>query len=184
MRNASQLFVVRLGLLVVAPLIAGCYIQPALPPPAYGRPPVSGGPPSYGVAPAGNLGGQWRVTEVVPSGQPFAGTWTSIWEMTDADGQLWATGVWSNGGPRSRYAGWVRGGVVHFDRTDENGFRGVFDGSLSPNGNAMSGEGHNDPTSPGGNAATYTWTAERIFAGSSTAAVPYDGAYRSRRREP
>jgi len=149
-------------LLVVVPLIAACYLQPAPPPPAYGPPSASGGPPRYGVAPAGNLSGQWNVTEVVPPGQPFAGTWTSTWEMTDGGGQLSASGVWSNGGPHSRYAGWVRDGVVHFDRTDDSGFRGVFDGSLSPDGNAMSGVGRNDPTSPGGNAASYSWTARRM----------------------
>lgn len=168
MRKASQLLLARAGLLVVVPLIAGCYIQPEQPPPAYARPPATGGPPSSGVAPAGNLSGQWFVTEVVPSSQPFAGTWTSTWDMTDAGGQLSAAGTWSNGGPHSRFAGWVRGGVVHIDRTDDNGFRGIFDGGLSPDGNAMSGEGHNDPTSPGGNAATYTWTAQRISAGFAT----------------
>ena len=156
--------------LVVASLIGACYVAPAPPPPTYGPPPVNG-PPRYSAAPAGTLAGQWRVTEVVPPGQPFAGTYTTTWEMTDSGGQLWASGVWSNG-PRSRYAGSVQGGAVHFDRTDENGFRGAFDGSLSPDGNVMSGVGRNDPTSPGGNAAAYTWTAERIFAGTATAAPP------------
>jgi hypothetical protein len=91
--------------------------------------------------------------------------------MTDRGGQLWASGVWADG-PSSRYAGSVRGGAVHLDRTDENGFRGAFDGSLSPDGNVMSGVGRNDPTSPGGNTAAYTWTAQRIFAGTAAAAPP------------
>jgi hypothetical protein len=148
---------------VAVALIASCYVHTA-PAPAYAPQPgyaAATAPPA--AAPAGSLTGRWQVTAVVPPGQPHPGTYTTTWELTDSGGQLWAGSLWSNGA-RSRYAGWVRGNVVHFDRTDENGFRGTFDGTLSPDGGTMTGEGRNDPASPGGNTASYTWTAQRIGA--------------------
>ncbi len=67
----------------------------------------------------------------------------------------------SGDGARSHYTGWVRNGKVHLERVDGTGFRGAFDGDLSVDGKVIKGSGKNDPSSPGGNTASYTWVARR-----------------------
>jgi hypothetical protein len=59
------------------------------------------------------------------------------------------------------FTGSLNGSNVVLNRTDSGGFRSVFNGTVDISGNAMSGTGTNDPMSPGGNAATYAWTAQR-----------------------
>ncbi len=124
-------------------------------------PPLSGSPPASPGQVIHNLTGRWQVEADVPPGQPFAGRYTTTWELTDQGGQVTGNGVWSNGA-RSAYAGWLRAGVIHLDRTDTNGFHATFDGALSADGASMTGSCKNDPTSAGGNAATCTWTARRL----------------------
>jgi len=102
----------------------------------------------------------WLIEAVTPQGQPFPGTYTVRVALTDTDGRLSGSGVWSTG-DRTTFSGWRRGEAVHLDRVDEAGFRGVFEGELSANGQTMKGTGYNDPSSPGGNSAHYTWTAAR-----------------------
>jgi hypothetical protein len=133
--------------------------EPAAPPPPLsGPPPPAPGSPGQTIH---NLTGRWQVEADVPPGQPFAGRYTTTWELTDQGGQLTGSGLWSNGA-RSAYAGWLRAGVIHLDRTDTNGFHATFDGAISADGTSMTGSCKNDPASSGGNAATCTWTARRL----------------------
>lgn len=109
----------------------------------------------------GYLSGRWRLVAVVPPGQPYAGTYTIDIDLTDQNGSLTGTGTWSNG-PRSQFTGTVRDGEIILNRVDNGGFRGTFRGRVTENGTRMEGTGRNDPSSPGGNTATYTWTASRL----------------------
>ena len=57
------------------------------------------------------------------------------------------------------------GDVITLNRVDTAGstlgLKAVFLGSVSADGNSMSGVGGNDPSSPNGNGATYAWTGQR-----------------------
>jgi hypothetical protein len=59
------------------------------------------------------------------------------------------------------FTGSVDGSSITLNRTDSSGFRTTFVGTASQDGKSMSGTAANDPTSPGGNNATGTWTAQR-----------------------
>ncbi len=108
-----------------------------------------------------DLTGTWTVAEVVPPGQGGAGTYPGQWVLQNINGQLSGSATWSTVNRHSTLSGSVIGDAVHIQRVDTDGFRGFFDGTVSPDGSTMSGTGQNDPSSPGGNAATYTWTAVR-----------------------
>lgn len=77
-----------------------------------------------------------------------------------ADGAISGSAVWHTAPVMSVLTGWVEATEVHIERVDTNGFRGIFDGEVSSDGTVMSGTGANDPDSPGGNNAQYTWTAK------------------------
>lgn len=140
--------------------LSACHVAPA----GHAAPMNPGSPQS-------NLTGQWQVEAITPPGQPFPGTYTTVWDLQGSGAQISGVGVWSNGA-QSRYSGWINGASVHLDRVDSNGFRGGFDAKLSPDGNSMTGTGRNDPSAPGGNTATYSWTARRVGAPPPSYAAP------------
>jgi hypothetical protein len=106
------------------------------------------------------ISGRWRLNAVIPSGQPYPGTYTIDINLTESNGILNGSGTWFNG-VNSNFTGEIRNGNITLYRTDTSGFRGTFYGTLRPDGQ-MEGTGNNDPSSPGGNTATYTWTAVRL----------------------
>jgi hypothetical protein len=114
-----------------------------------------------GAAALADLTGMWTVAEVVPPGQLGAGTYPGQWVLQNINGQLSGFATWSTVNRNSTLSGSVIGDAVHIQRVDTDGFRGFFDGTVSPDGSTMSGTGQNDPSSPNGNAATYSWTAAR-----------------------
>jgi hypothetical protein len=122
--------------------------------------------PSTGGAPSGNTGvtgtpfGIWRLTAIVPPEQPYAGTYTIDITLIEHNGLLSGSGIWSNG-VNSHFTGELKNGEIILYRTDPGGFRGTFYGKFRADGQ-MEGTGSNDPSSPGGNSASYTWTAFRL----------------------
>lgn len=110
---------------------------------------------------AENLSGVWSVEVVVPPGSGGSpGTYQGTWDIADSDGVVSGTAEWPSVGARGRLSGSIHDGKVQLQRVDETGFRGSFEGQLAPDG-SMHGSGANDPSSPHGNTATYTWTAHR-----------------------
>ena len=104
--------------------------------------------------------GRWRLTAIVPQGQPYPGSYTIEINLTERNGNLTGSGTWSNG-QRSNFTGELRNNEIVLYRVDTNGFRGTFWGRGTANGR-MEGTGRNDPSSPGGNSASYSWTAVRL----------------------
>ncbi len=107
------------------------------------------------------LSGKCRLVQVLTPGQRYAGTFTIVINLTEQNGNLTGAGTWSNGA-RSNFIGTVRNGEVILNRVDSGGFRGSFRGRVTGNGTRLEGTGSNDPSSPGGNTAAYTWTASRL----------------------
>jgi hypothetical protein len=69
-------------------------------------------------------------------------------------------------GITSSLTGSESGSTVVINRYDtappsQVGFEGVFNGTVSSDGNSMSGTGANDPNSHNGNDGMYDWTAEQ-----------------------
>jgi len=133
--------------------------------------PASGGAAGAGGATGGEAGlggaagaatvdvtGKWDIEEVIPSSQAFAGTYAAVFTLKETGDKVAGTAVW-DGDVMSTLTGTVHGRKIHLDRVDASGFRAFFDGRVSANGNSMSGTGIGDPSSPGGNSSTYTWTA-------------------------
>ena len=112
--------------------------------------------------PAPIIDGRWIVEANLPEGQPHAGRYTTIMSLTENGGQVAGSSRWSNGA-NSRYSGTVVGHTVRLERADTNGFEGVFEGAFSEDGHSIVGTGQNDPSSPHGNSATYSWWAKRIL---------------------
>jgi hypothetical protein len=115
---------------------------------------MGGGAVSTGVS------GQWRLESIVPPGQPYAGTYLAEMDLTEQGGVLSGRIRWYSG-VVSTVSGELRNGEVVLHRVDDSGFRAVFQGRVTGEGR-MEGTGYNDPSSPGGNSASYTWTAHRL----------------------
>jgi len=103
---------------------------------------------------------KWRLTTITPPGQPYPGTYLADINLTEENGSLTGSGTWSNG-VSSNFTGTVRNNEVILYRVDNSGFRATLLGRGTAEGR-MEGTGQNDPASPGGNTASYTWTAIRL----------------------
>jgi len=115
-----------------------------------------GGLIGAGGAAAVDVTGSWSVQETIPSGA-VAGTYLATFTLKTLGNAVTGTALW-DGGLASVLTGSVHGYKIHLDRTDPSGFHATFDGTVATSGASMSGTGKNDPASPGGNDATYTWT--------------------------
>jgi hypothetical protein len=113
-----------------------------------------------------NLSGTWQLTLTVPvngtADNGNGGVYPAEVVFTQTGDSISGSANWGNGQVLGTITGTVNGSNVTMTRVDTTRvFRGSLDGTVSADGNSMSGTGANDPTVDNGNAATYTWTAER-----------------------
>jgi hypothetical protein len=116
-----------------------------------------GGSGGEGVPAAVDVTGAWGITQTIPADQVGAGTYTGTFTLLAKGDGVTGTALWSNGAT-STMLGSVHGRRIHLDREDESGFRATYDGNVAASGATMNGTGANDPASPGGSDATFTWS--------------------------